>query len=226
MFPEGMMRTVRSEKPKAVPPQDERKPTGSSAAKGAPELGARVRELCRTRNLTLRQLSSMTGIPIATLSKVQNNLATLSYVQLTKLAAGLGIELNELFAPNAIDVRTGRRAITRKGSGQRQSARWYNFEMLCSDLAHKKMNTAVMEIKARTPEEAGGLAAHEGEEFAYVLEGAIEVHTEDYRPTRLNAGDAIYMDSTSAHAYVNVGDTPIARVLAVTSHAFVDPREK
>jgi transcriptional regulator with XRE-family HTH domain len=197
-----------------------------SAPKVAPELGARIRELCRTRNLTLRQLCGMTGIPIATLSKVQNNLATLSYVQLTRLASGLGIGLNELFTSTSVDVRTGRRAITRKGAGPREATRWYDFQMLCSELANKKMNVAIMEIKARTPEEAGGLAAHEGEELAYVLDGSIEVHTEDYLPTRLDAGDSIYMDSTSGHVYINVGEAAVARVLAVTSHAFVDPRTK
>jgi transcriptional regulator with XRE-family HTH domain len=222
------MRTSRSEKLKAGPTRSADKPGGGAASmsKVAPELGARVRDICRSRNLTLRQLSGMTGIPIATLSKVQNNLATLSYVQLTKLASGLDMELNDIFSPNAVDLRTGRRALTRKGTGHREPTRWYHFELLCSELAHKKMNIAIMEVKARTPEEGGGLAAHEGEEFAYVLEGSIEIHTEDYRPTRLNAGDAIYMDSTSAHVYVNVGDTPFARVLAVTSHAFVDPRER
>ncbi|HEY5102412.1 MAG TPA: helix-turn-helix transcriptional regulator, partial [Steroidobacteraceae bacterium] len=81
--------------------------------KVAPDLSARVREICRTRDLSLRQLAAMTGIPIATLSKVQNNLATLSYVQLTKLAFGLGLELNELFTATTSDVRTGRRAVTR-----------------------------------------------------------------------------------------------------------------
>lgn len=220
------MRTSRSEKPKTVPSENAGKPTGGAVSKVAPELGARIRDICRSRNLTLRQLSSMTGIPIATLSKVQNNLATLSYVQLTKLASGLDMELNDIFSPNAVDLRTGRRALTRKGTGHREPTRWYNFELLCSELTHKRMNIAIMEIKARTPEEAGGLAAHEGEEFAYVLEGSVDLYTEDYLPARLNAGDAIYMDSTSAHVYVNVGDTPIARMLAVTSHAFVDPRER
>jgi transcriptional regulator with XRE-family HTH domain len=196
----------------------------SPPVKVGPDLGARVRDLCRTRNLTLRRLSAMTGIPIATLSKVQNNLATLSYVQLTKLASGLGLELNDLFTSSAVDVRTGRRAVTLKGAGSREASRWYDFEMLCGDLANKKMNIAIMEIRARTPDEAGGLISHEGEELAYVLDGSIEVHTEDYRPTRLETGDSIYMDSTSGHVYVNVSEAPFSRVLAVTSHVFVDPR--
>jgi transcriptional regulator with XRE-family HTH domain len=190
--------------------------------KAGPDLGARIRDLCRTRNLTLRRLSMMTEIPIATLSKVQNNLATLSYVQLTKLASGLGLELNDLFTSSNVDVRTGRRAVTRKGSGPRESSRWYNFEMLCGDLANKKMNVAIMDVRARTLDEAGGLISHEGEELAFVLEGSVEVHSEDYRPTRLDAGDSIYMDSTSGHVYVNVSEAPFSRVLAVTSHVF-DP---
>jgi transcriptional regulator with XRE-family HTH domain len=192
--------------------------------KVAPDLSARVREIIRTRGLTLRQLAAMTGIPIATLSKVQNNLATLSYVQLTKLADGLSLELNELFTAPAADVRTGRRAVTRKGDGPREATERYDFEMLCGELANKKMNTGIMEIAARSLEEAGGLIAHEGEEFAYVLSGSVAVHTEDYLPTRLDAGDCIYMDSTAGHAYVTVGDDPVARILAVTTHAFPPPR--
>ena len=196
----------------------------SKSTKLAPDLSARVREICRERDLSLRQLAAMTGIPIATLSKVQNNLATLSYVQLAKLAEGLGIELNELFTVPAVNVRTGRRAVTRQGAGPKGSTERYEFELLCADLASKKMNIGIMEITARSLEEAGGLATHEGEEFAYVLAGSIEVYNEHYVPTRLNAGDCIYMDSTSGHAYVNVGDDSMARVLAVTTHVIVDPR--
>ena len=48
------------------------------------------------------------------------------------------------------------------------------------------------------------------------------MHSEDYTPTRLDAGDSIYMDSTSGHVYVNVSEAPFSRVLAVTSHVF-DP---
>lgn len=195
------------------------RPTGNSSPPHAPDLAVRVRELCRTRHLSLRKLAKMTDIPVATLSKVQNNLTTLSYVQLVKLAAGLGIELNELFTSPTADVRTGRRAVTLNGQGPKEATERYDFEMLCGELANKKMNTGIMEIRARTVAEAGGLMAHEGEEFAYVLSGLVDVHTEDYQPKRLRAGDCIYMDSTSGHAYVNAGEETLARVLAVTTHA-------
>src|ERR1700683_4766971 len=108
--------------------QEERK---SKPRRAAPDLSARVREICRTRDLSLAELAALTSIPIATLSKVQNNLATLSYVQLAKLAGGLGIELNELFTATTSDVRTGRRAVTRRGAGPQESTERYDFEMLC-----------------------------------------------------------------------------------------------
>jgi transcriptional regulator with XRE-family HTH domain len=191
-----------------------------SAQKVAPDLSTRLREILRSRGLTLRQLSAMTAIPIATLSKVQNNLATLSFVQLTKLAAGLGLELNELFTATAVDLRTGRRAITRKGQGPREATERYEFELICSELANKRMNIGIMEISARSLKDAGGMITHAGEEFAYVISGSVEVHTQDYLPTRLNSGDSLYIDSTSGHAYLNVGEEAIARVLAVSTDAF------
>ncbi|HVW69668.1 MAG TPA: XRE family transcriptional regulator [Steroidobacteraceae bacterium] len=195
---------------KAAPP--------AGPKKSAPDLSARIKEICRSRGLSLRQLAALTGIPVATLSKVQNNLATLNYEQLSKLAGGLGIELNELFTSASSDVRTGRRAVTHKGQGLKEVSERFDFELLCGELANRSMNPAIMEIRARSLEEAGGLIVHEGEEFAYVLTGAIEVYSEHYVPTRLEAGASIYIDSTSGHAYVNVSDEPISRVLAVTTH--------
>jgi len=40
------------------------------------------------------------------------------------------------------------------------------------------------------------LSQHRGEEFVYVLSGAIEVHTEHYAPFRLEQGESAYFDSS------------------------------
>jgi transcriptional regulator with XRE-family HTH domain len=181
------------------------------------DLGARVIELRKSRGLSLRQLAQKTGLPLSTLSRVQKDQATLSYLQLIKLAKGLEIELAELFVSRAVDIKSGRRAVTLKGQGLKEVTERYQFELLCGDLANKRMVPGIIDITARTLEEAGGLIRHEGEEFIFVLNGTIDVHTEDYRPTRLTEGDCMYIDSTSGHAYVNVGDAP-AKIIAVTTH--------
>lgn len=181
------------------------------------DLAARVVEIRRERNLSLRKLARMSGIPLSTLSKVQNNLATLTYPHLVRLAACLDIQLSELFSSSTVDVHTGRRAFTRKGEGLCEATSRYRFELLCAELARKTMNPGIMEITAKTLEEAGGLDHHEGEEFIFVLSGTLEVITEDYRPARLKAGDCMYLDSSTGHAYVAVGGSA-ARALAITTH--------
>ncbi len=182
-----------------------------------PDLGRRLGELRRSRALTLKQLEKMTGIAASTLSKVQNGQASLSYENLVRLAAGLGVEVAHLFTNREVDLKMGRRVVTRKGQGRRESTDRYAFEILCPELYNKHMNPGILEITARTLEDAGGLSHHEGEEFIYVLSGPVEIHSEDYRPVRLETGDSLYLDSTSGHAYVNVG-TSAARILAVTTH--------
>lgn len=70
-------------------------------------------------------------------------------------------------------------------------------------------------IRARSVEEFDHWSRHRGEEFVFVLSGAIEVHTEIYSPFRLNARESAYFDSSMAHLYVSVSDDD-AQVLSVS----------
>ena len=60
---------------------------------------------------------------------------------------------------------------------------------------------------------------HSGEEYIYVLEGRIEIHTEFYDPIVLEAGESIYIDSNMGHAYVAAEGCDEATVLGVCSSA-------
>ena len=60
---------------------------------------------------------------------------------------------------------------------------------------------------------------HSGEEYIYVIEGRIEVHTEFYDPIVLEAGESIYIDSNMGHAYVAAEGCDRSAVLGVCSSA-------
>lgn len=182
-----------------------------------PSLGRHLGEIRRSLGLTLKEIEKATGIAASTLSKVQNGQASLSYENLVRLANGLSIEVAHLFTSRELDLKMGRRAITTRGQGRRGATDRYAFELLCSELYNKHMNPGILEITARTLDEAGGLSHHDGEEFIYVLSGPVEIHYEDYQPVRLETGDSLYLDSASGHAYVNIGSSA-ARILAVTTH--------
>ena len=74
-------------------------------------------------------------------------------------------------------------------------------------------------IRAKSVSEFGELVHHSGEEYIYVLEGRIEIHTEFYDPIVLEAGESIYIDSNMGHAYVAAEGCDEASVLGVCSSA-------
>jgi len=170
-----------------------------------PTLGNLMRTL-RTRNgWTLQQMSDKTGIPRSTLAKVEHDRLTLGYDKLLQISQRLKMRMSELFTA-AGDESEGR-AMTRRSVGSidnavRVDTRNYEYFFLCPDLRKKRMVPMVARVRAKTLEEFGELIRHAGEEFFYVLEGRIEVHTEFYETVTLEPGQCIYIDSTMAHAYV------------------------
>jgi len=158
----------------------------------------------------------MSGLATSTLSKVENNQTSLTYDNLLKLAEGLGVNIAELFAAEEIRPISGRRTITRSGDAKLQKTPNYDYHYHGTDLLGMRMIPIHVRVKARNIEEFGDLLRHSGEEFIYVLEGEIEVHTEFYEPVRLKRGESIYLDSTMAHGYVSVGDQD-ADILGICS---------
>jgi transcriptional regulator with XRE-family HTH domain len=187
-------------------------------ADGDSKPGRALRALRIRRDWTLAEMSERTGLPVSTLSKIENDKAQLSYDKLTRLCAGLEIDIAELFATDAMAPAqvTGRRSITRAGEGRPIDTDSYLHLYPASDLLNKRFVPIIAEIHARSLSEFGELIRHPGEEYAYVLEGAVELHTELYAPTRLETGDSIYFDSGMGHAYVAVSPGR-CRVLSICS---------
>lgn len=178
-----------------------------------PNLGDRLRRLREEQGLSLNELAQMTGLARSTLYKVENSGMSLTYEKLLDLSRGLGVDIAELFrdppantyASSGVTI-IGRREIGRNGEGDEVVTPNYLHYYLCNDLVQKRMLPMIGHVRSRTLEEFGELRGHSGEEFTYVLNGAIEVHTAAYRPVTLNKGDYIYLDSTMPHAYLRASD--------------------
>ncbi|NWK95879.1 XRE family transcriptional regulator [Sphingobium lactosutens] len=174
-------------------------------AGGRRTLGAVITDL-RTRNgWTLKEMSQRCGIPVSTLSKVEHDRLSLTYDKLQQLSERLNISIADLFveadaaSPAAI---MGRRSVGTIDNAVRVDTSNYEYYYLCTELRQKRMVPVVTRIHAQSIEEFGQLVRHSGEEFIYVVEGAIIVHTEFYDPIELKAGESIYIDSGMGHAYV------------------------
>lgn len=169
-------------------------------------LGDMVRTLRLERGWTLAEASRHCGLAISTLSKVENNRLSLTFDNLFKLAVGFGIDVGDLFAPTtAATDRQGMKGGTPRGHGSTHETANYVHEYLCTDLARRRMIPIVSRIKARTLEEFGPLLRHAGQEFVYVLEGAVSLVLEGDEPRRLRRGNSFYFDSSVGHAVLCAG---------------------
>jgi len=193
-----------SEFPAESPALAVRKASGVAEAAIEPmKLGARVREIRRSHNWTLEEASKRTGLARSTLSKIENEQISPTFEAVQKLAAGLGIDVPQLFVPSGERRSSGRRAATRDGEGRAHPTATYEHELLCTELAHKKMIPFKSRVRARSFADFDGWVRHGGEEFLLVLEGAITLLTEFYEPLDLEVGDSVYYDSGMGHAVVS-----------------------
>lgn len=182
----------------------------------ATALGEKLRQLRRERGWTLQTMADRCGLSISTLSKVENHKISLTYDSLTKLAEGMELDVSELFSDTPTLVTSNRRSVARQESASRLETRNYDYFYVCQELRHKKMIPIITRVKTRSIEEFGDMLSHSGEEFIFVISGAIEVHSAHYEPLRLEVGEGVYIDSTMPHAYLCASEDE-ALVLGVCS---------
>ena len=179
-------------------------------------LGQRIREIRRARQWTLEEAAQRAGIARSTLSKIENAQMSPSFEAVRRLAHGLGIDIPQLFTPANVDAVSARRTITRDGAGEGFPTATYEHEILCGEIARKRMLPYKTRVRARSFEDFDGWVRHSGEEFLLVLDGAVRFYSEHYAPVDLNRGDSAYYDATMGHCVVSVSARD-ATILWVTA---------
>lgn len=180
-----------------------------------PNPGLLLKALRLKKGWKLAVLADKTGLPVSTLSKLENGKLSLTYDKLARVSKALEVDIGVFFAPSespsgpkASGVVSGRRSIMRAGAGREIETETYHHLYLATDLLNKRFVPMLAYPHARSLEEFGDWVRHEGEEYTYIIEGTVDFYTELYAPVRLEKGDSIYFDSGMGHAYIAVGDTP------------------
>jgi transcriptional regulator with XRE-family HTH domain len=172
--------------------------------------GVALRTLRKRNHWTLAEVSKRTSIPASTLSRIENDQISPTYDLLLRLSNGLAIDLTQLLStvesPTEPEAsRPGRRSINRLNDGVSVQMPTHTLRYLSTDLLYKQMTPVLTEYHARSAAEFGEFMHHTGEEFLFVLEGEVELHTDCYAPVVLKAGESMYFDSTMGHAYIARG---------------------
>ncbi|HZD25692.1 MAG TPA: XRE family transcriptional regulator [Alphaproteobacteria bacterium] len=202
--------------------------SSTEEAAGAPgearraRLGERLKRLRKQNGWTLADVAARSGLAISTISKVERGRMSLTYDKFTQLAAGLELDVSDLFSAEGIAFVPGSVALARRGEARRHETETYVYDMLFPTLRRKKMTPMMGRLKAHDVHAFTDFVRHPGEEFLLVLEGSVEVHMEGRAPVRLDPMDSLYFDSTLGHVYVSAGPQDASILVVCTSPALED----
>jgi mannose-6-phosphate isomerase-like protein (cupin superfamily) len=177
-----------------------------------------LQALRHRRGWSLEEVSLRTGLPVASLVKVESGQLTLTPDRWLRVSMALETDLADLLAlpgsPLTQAVVVGRRSITRAGRAEIMNSPMGQYQYLASELLRKQSLPSLINVTARSLQEFGAFERHPGEELVYVIEGEIELHTDLYLPVHLQKGDSMYFDSNMGHGCVAVGRGP-CRILSI-----------
>jgi len=177
-------------------------------------VGDRIRRVREMRGLTIKDLSSRTGIEINTLERTESGETIPALGQLARLGRALDMKMGYFISPGIDKLMTvvrkdERRPISRYGETKSMQYGYF-YESLAPEKADRLMEPFIVTL---VPTDVEEFSTHAGQEFLYVLEGEMKVQVGD-RVEFLKPGDAVYYDSNQPHLVRCVGTT-VTKALAV-----------
>jgi DNA-binding transcriptional MerR regulator len=160
--------------------------------------GRPLRRLRQRQGLSLREAGERTGLSVSFLSALERGVSGASIATLQRLTAAYGTTMSELFGPPIEKrqrlVRAGRRPVLRLGDAS------VRIEQLARGATQLEPQLFVLAEGATSD----GSYTHDGEEFLYLLSGAMTVWVGDDETYRLTTeGDALSFPSTMPHRWRN-----------------------
>ena len=179
-------------------------------------VGERIKKMREAQDMTLAQVSKMTGIAEDRLLAYEDGSAVPTIGTVIQLSRVLGSKMAGLLHGGGTVSET----LTICRSGESLAGEQGDTEQSYAYSSLTRPGTAghLMEpfLLSFDPNAKQGVPiTHDGQEFVYVVSGTIELFY-DGRSYRLETGDSAYLDSSLPHTFHGLGDT-VAKVLAVVS---------
>ncbi|ORJ57419.1 helix-turn-helix domain-containing protein [Geothermobacter hydrogeniphilus] len=179
-------------------------------------VGERIQKLREAQGLSQQEVCKLAGLELSRLQAYEEGTAVPSVGVVIKLSRILGSRFEGLMhgGGTVSDALTICRAGTSFAGQQGNTEQGYAYGTLTrpGTVGHV-MEPFMLTFDPRVPR--GEPISHDGQEFVYVVEGAIEL-LYDGRTYRLEQGDSVYLDASRSHRFHGLGESP-ARMLAVVS---------
>lgn len=179
------------------------------------EIIAKIKRLRKNKRMTLTELAKVTGLTKGYLSQIEKSSKTPPFSTLDKIAYALGVDITYFFVNdeneqedvNIVIVRPEERKKVEPGGFRRG----YGYESLAYKKKGKNMEPYLITTLSSIPT---GVFKHDGEEFLFILEGAMEFNYGGKKYI-LKKGDSVYFDSGIEHSTSKVLSNENVKMISV-----------
>lgn len=168
----------------------------------ADTIGEKIKTVRTSQNLTLKQLSEMTGLSTGFLSQLERGLSSIAVDSLELIANALNVNLAAFF--DSYSEKNDEPVMYSFSQRYNQTASKIFQAVLNHDVSSFAMLPRLTQLmpQANLDEEELEMYNHKGEEFIYVLEGTVTLLLDSQRYT-LNPGDCVQFPSNKDHNWMN-----------------------
>jgi len=180
-------------------------------------VGEIIHDLRKERKMTLLELSTRSGVALATLSRMENGKMTGTLESHMKICKALEISLPDLYrdleaSTKTVDVQTKKTRTDVFVHDKKATS-----EMLAPNVLNRKMMPTMIKIakggNTHNEETKPGI-----EKFAYILDGKVEANIGEEKYI-LGRGDTLYFESSIPHHFKNVGASEARLICVITPPA-------
>ena len=177
-------------------------------------IGSTLKQHRLSRAMSIRELSSISGIASSTISQIETGKNSPNLLTLKAICDALDIPVFSLFMEeDQIKIRLVRKddrepfvRNTSKGSPVKES-------LIIQ--GKNEMYGGVVEMPPHT--DSGAFSHHGGEEFVFVLEGTINFYLEGHNEYERHEEDTLYYPNYIGHRWENKSDSTVKMLMVSTS---------
>ncbi len=184
-------------------------------------IGEKIRRFREEAKLSLKELSQKVSISSEELEHIEKGRATPPVYVIIKICKALGVRVGTILdgdespSPIVMDIEEQCQSQPDfKLSVNLDKKPHLTYHLLAKGKSDRNMEPSIIDVEY-VPEEDATFAPHEGEEFMYVLNGALVVGYGNDK-FRVEAGQSIYYDSAVPHYISSAEKGSTTRILAVT----------
>lgn len=177
-------------------------------------IGEKIKTIRKSKHMSLTDLSSASGIQMATLSRIEHKKMVGTLESHIMIAKALGVDVTELYAEISQSSYPTEVTSPKDNADVFTHSEKSSYEILTKNVLQKKMMPTLIQIEpdGRTNKEEN---AKGNEKFIYVLDGTIQAIIGSSTHT-LPKHHSIYFDSSIPHVFENNGKTK-AKVLSIAT---------